>query len=136
MKSRLLVIAGIVVIIISVLVLRTCSTPANKGKLVYEQHCANCHGDKGEGFAMYPPLSNADYLEEHPDAFSCIVQYGLNKEITVNGKVYDQAMPANLDLSATDITNLANYVYGTFSKSGKTFTQEEINEQLENCQLR
>ncbi len=134
MKSRLLIIAGIVVVIISVLVLRTCSAPSDKGRLVYEQHCANCHGDNGEGFAMYPPLLKADYLDQHSSQFACITQYGLKEEIMVNGKKYNQAMPANLNLSSTDITNLANYVYQTFSTSGKTFTQDEIKKQLENCQ--
>lgn len=133
MKARILVIAGVALTIIAVLLARSCSTPANKGKLVYQDHCANCHGDNGEGFAMYPPLANADYLIEHRNSFACVVQYGLKDTILVNGKEYNLAMPANLELSETDITNLANYIYGKYTPVKYTFTQREIQEQLENC---
>ncbi len=29
---------------------------ATQGRLVYQEHCANCHGDKGQGMAGYPAL--------------------------------------------------------------------------------
>jgi len=135
MKSRLLIIASIVVVIIGLLVVRTCSAPANKGQLVYEEHCANCHGNKGEGFAMYPPLMQADYLIQHADNFACIVYYGLDDSILVNGEDYQLAMPGNTQLSETDLTNLANYVFEEFSGKSHQFNVKDIQTQLENCEL-
>lgn len=133
MKARLAVIAGIVAIIISLLVVRTCSAPEDKGQLVYEEHCANCHGDNGEGFAMYPPLIGADYLINHANNFACIVYYGLNDSIKVNGELYQVPMPGNTKLSETDLTNLANYVYQQFGNGQYQFNVKEIQMQLENC---
>ena len=133
MKARLAIIAGIVAIIISLLVVRTCSAPADKGQLVYTEHCASCHGNSGEGFAMYPPLNNADYLIDHVNNFACIVYYGLSDSIEVNGEPYQVPMPGNTKLSETDLTNLANYVYQQFGNSQHQFNVKEIQMQLENC---
>lgn len=33
------------------------------GAMLYEKHCANCHGDQGEGLEeLIPPLAQADAL--------------------------------------------------------------------------
>jgi mono/diheme cytochrome c family protein len=133
MKARLAIIGGIVAIIISLLVIRTCSAPTNKGQLVYEEHCANCHGNNGEGFAMYPPLNNADYLLLNANSFACIVYYGLSDSIQVNGESYQVPMPSNTRLSETDLVNLANYVYEQFGNEEYQFNVKEIQMQLENC---
>ncbi len=133
MKARLAVIGGIVAIIIGLLVVRTCTAPTNKGQLVYEEHCANCHGNNGEGFAMYPPLKDADYLLLNADNFACIVYYGLQDSIQVNGESYKVPMPSNTRLSETDLVNLANYVYEQFGNGAHQFNVKEIQMQLENC---
>lgn len=133
MKTRLLIIGGIGFLIVFVLMIRSCSSPSNKGEIVYKENCSSCHGDNGEGFAMFPPLQNADYMLNHSDNFACMVFYGINDTITVNGESYNQAMPANTKLSETDLTNLANYIFKTFTNSSKTFTVDEINAQLKNC---
>ena len=133
MKSRLLIIGAIVATIIGLLTVRTCSAPLDKGQLVYEEHCANCHGNAGEGFAMYPPLMQADYLIEHSEKFACIVYYGLADSIQVNGENYQLAMPGNTMLSETDLTNLANFVFKQFASETYQFNVKDIQNQLENC---
>ena len=113
--------------------IRSCTSPSDKGEVVYKENCSSCHGDNGEGFAMFPPLQNADYMLNHSNEFACIVFYGLTDTIQVNGSSYNQAMPSNTKLSETDLANLANYIYKSFTNSTKRFTVDEINDQLKNC---
>ena len=51
---------------------------------------------------------------------------GLQGEITVNGKKYNQVMPAS-GLDDTDIANVLNYVMNSFgNKAEKMVTKEQV----------
>ena len=78
---------------------------------MYTAHCANCHGDQGQGLgALIPPLANADYMVKNRSQLACILVNGLNDTIVVNGKEYSgQPMPANAELSEIHIANILNY---------------------------
>ena len=132
---RVVILASFVLILLSLMMFRTCTRPPQKGKVVYENHCASCHGVNGEGFRnLIPPLTDSNYLDTHVDNFACIVGYGLDAEITVNGVKYNQPMAGIEALTPTQIANVANYVYGRWSTSKKKFTAKEIETLLANCQ--
>ncbi len=89
----------------------------NQGARLYEQHCASCHGEQGEGIGqLIPPLADSDYLAQHPNQLACIVRNGLKGPIKVNGVDYDQLMLGVQDtathhqLSPAQITNLLNFI--------------------------
>lgn len=126
-------IGAIAFLVVAVLVVRTCSAPQARAKVLYDQHCGSCHGAHGEGFRMYPPLAAPDYLEQHREEFACIVFYGIRDTLVVNGETYTGIMPGNPQLSETDIANIANYVYNQWGNPGGTFTATSIARDLENC---
>ena len=137
MKLRILIVAFIGLGIVSVLLIRGCETPPSKGKELYEKHCGNnCHGLDGKSILpqMIPPLNHSDFLDKHPESIACIIYYGLEGEITVNGKKYKQPMPGNSKLNEIDIANISNYVYKTFSKKQSSFRSIDIERQLEKCE--
>jgi mono/diheme cytochrome c family protein len=119
------------------LVLFACDEhPYKQGKILYTNFCANCHGDQGEGLkALIPPLAPSDYLEQHRSELPCIIRQGMRHEIVVNGKQYQQEMPAIPKLSFFEITNVLNYIqFGlNQSKTGKVFTADEVETNLKNC---
>ncbi|MEM9983338.1 MAG: cytochrome c, partial [Bacteroidota bacterium] len=82
-----------------------------QGAVLYEVHCQSCHLEEGDGLrGIIPPLAKADYLQQHQSQLACLIRYGLQDTILVNGKQYRQAMPANETLTDTQISNIINYI--------------------------
>jgi mono/diheme cytochrome c family protein len=106
-----------------------------QGKENYVRFCSNCHGENGEGLqGLIPPLAGSDYLKNNKQVLACIVKNGLNGEIEVNGKKYNQAMPALLgNLSPADITNISNYILNAWGNNCGELTLPEVEKQLEGC---
>ena len=111
--------------LLAVLVLlATCGkTERLQGHALYDQHCANCHMEEGEGLRqLIPPLAGSDYLRDNPEASIRGIRYGMEGPMVVNGVTYNQPMPGNKELTAIQIVNIMNYVnnawgndYGTVS---------------------
>jgi cytochrome c551 len=81
------------------------------GKEIYDQHCANCHQKDGLGVgSLYPPIANnVDFLN-NTNQVICIIKNGISGEMIVNGKRYNQAMPANRQLFDLDIAAVVTYI--------------------------
>ncbi|WP_020532480.1 c-type cytochrome [Flexithrix dorotheae] len=107
----------------------------DKSAVLYETHCQSCHLEKGEGLrGIIPPLAQADYLEKYPEKLACIIRYGMNQPIIVNGIEYHENMPANPNLTDSEITNIINYVLKNFGNDLPTINFQTVSEQLENCE--
>jgi len=79
------------------------------GKELYENYCANCHQKDGTGLGkLIPPLRDADYFKADIHRTIWIMKHGKEGEIVVNGQVYNQAMPANPNLSPLDLAQLGH----------------------------
>jgi len=109
-------------------------SPYQDGARIYKNYCANCHMDSGEGLgALIPPLAGADYLAKNYDQLPCLVRYGLQDTIVVNGKIYAEEMPPNDKLSDIDITNVLNYVNTHLGNQNPIFTLEQVRASLDKC---
>ena len=108
----------------------------NEGKQLYKIHCANCHGDMGEGLeALNPPLAQSDMLAKAGAGVACWIRNGLQGDIVVNGQKYEHQMPPMPQLSAIEITNILNYVHNSWGNKHKFITLEEVNTVLESCDV-
>ena len=109
MKRNLTIFSAFLMILFSWI---SCDdNPYKQGQSIYVNLCANCHMEDGTGLeGAIPPLANADYIADNPLVMTCIIKYGQNEPIVVNGKTYDQPMPANRDLTEFQITNIINYI--------------------------
>ncbi|MEJ0000234.1 MAG: cytochrome c [Verrucomicrobiota bacterium] len=88
-------------------------TPADQGKKVYGQVCANCHQGSGMGQpGSYPPLAGSDYVTGSPERLAAILLKGLQGPITVNGGQFGtQVMPAQeTSLTPEKIADLMTYL--------------------------
>ena len=100
------------------------------GKVIYEQNCANCHQKDGKGLQnLYPPLAGSDFLQNKTRVIQTI-KNGLTGEIKVNGKIYNQPMPANSHLQNLDIAEVVTYIYYEWAKEQKITTVEEVEKAL------
>lgn len=102
------------------------------GKELYEQNCANCHQKDGKGLQnLYPPIAGSDYLKDKEKVIY-IIKNGLSGEIMVNGKKYNQPMPANNQLTNLDIAEVVTYIYNEWHGKTKITEVKEVEKVLNN----
>lgn len=102
------------------------------GKELYEQNCANCHQKDGKGLQnLYPPIAGSDYLKDKEKVIYAI-KNGLSGEILVNGKKYNQPMPANNQLTNLDIAEVVTYIYNEWNGETKITEVKEVEKVLNN----
>jgi mono/diheme cytochrome c family protein len=105
----------------------------SSGALVYQTHCQNCHGINGEGLsALIPPLTDSIYLKNNKTALACYIKLGLKGQITIKGKKFDDAMPAN-DLSPVEIARVLTYIGNSFGNKLNTINEQAVQADLKKC---
>ena len=98
------------------------------GEQLYSKHCSNCHGAEGQGLKnLYPPLANADYLQDLKQTL-CVIKFGAKGKMLVNGVEYDQIMPQNKQLYDLDIAQIATYINGKWGNNKGLVTTEKVKE--------
>ena len=103
------------------------------GSAVYQVHCQNCHGAKGEGLqGLIPSLSDSAYLKSNKHQLACFVKNGLKGQINVSGKQFEGEMPPN-DLAPVEIAQVLTYVTNSFGNKSATITTELANVDLAKC---
>ena len=134
-------LAAILIAFIAILLAGACQSDENlefkryysSGALVYQQHCQNCHGASGEGLsALIPPLSDSVFLRKSLSSLPCYVKNGLKAQITVNGKTFEDAMPAN-DLSPVEIAQVLTYVGNSWGNKLNTIDEQSVQKNLAGC---
>jgi mono/diheme cytochrome c family protein len=82
-----------------------------QGQVLYEKHCSNCHQKNGTGLGrVYPPLASSDYLNNNFEKTLCMMKYGTQGEIVVNGKSFNKTMPAIPSLTELEIAEIVTYI--------------------------
>ncbi len=117
------------------LVFMQCDTnPYKQGLALYEQNCQNCHQEDGKAVrGLIPPLAGSDYLLNSGQV-ACIIRHGLEGDILVNGKRYNHKMPENKKLTATQITNIINYINHAWGNDLPYIPYNIIDEALKECE--
>ena len=106
-----------------------------QGKKLYTAHCSNCHQENGDGLGkLFPPLAKSDYMLADIPRSICAIKNGLKGEIRVNGKTYNQAMPALDRLTNLEIAEISTYVYNSWGNEKGMIEIEAVEESLSNCQ--
>ncbi|MCK7591797.1 cytochrome c [Subsaxibacter sp. CAU 1640] len=104
------------------------SKSIERGAIVYEDFCMQCHLPDGKGVPKaFPPLDNADFLMTKRKESIKAIKYGLSGEIVVNGETYNTAM-APLGLTDEEVADVMNYITNSWSnKNNKMITIEEVS---------
>ncbi len=105
------------------------------GETLYLQYCSQCHQPMGTGLSeLYPPLKDSDYMENNFESVLCILRYGKTGEIVVNGKTYNQMMPAQPQLTDLEIAEIATYVYNSWGHNRGLIPVTEVTPVLNACE--
>ena len=102
-----------------------------RGKLVYEQVCALCHGVDGAGKpAQAPTFIGSDWvLTENVGQLIRIPLQGLAGPIVVNGEEWNLAMPAmGASLPDDDLAAVLTYMRGAWGNQATAITPEQVKE--------
>lgn len=96
------------------------------GRETYMSVCQACHMADGSGIeGAFPPVAEADYLNENPDRGVSAVVHGLSGEITVNGETYDGVMPRQ-NLSNEEVANVITFMLNNFGNDGGNITPDDV----------
>jgi mono/diheme cytochrome c family protein len=84
-------------------------------KPLFEQSCANCHGDDGRGHPpVYPPLAgNVGRVVSAPGGRDYLVRvplYGTSGPIEVDGEGYSGSMASFASLEDAELAGILNYM--------------------------
>ncbi|WP_353140407.1 cytochrome c [Pseudopedobacter sp.] len=129
--------------VITLLFISSCSEQEIKyqryysdGLTLYKDHCQSCHMADGTGLrGVIPPLSDTTFLKRNRDKLACIVKYGLDDTIVVNGETYQTPMPAESHLAAIDIAKILTYITNTFGNEQGIYDVTEVEAALnKNCE--
>lgn len=97
------------------------------GKHLFSTICAACHQPGGQGIpGRFPPLAGSDFLNSDKHRAIRVVINGLQGELTVNGRKFNNSMP-RFPLSDNDIASALTYVYNSFGNSGKEVSAQEVS---------
>lgn len=107
---------------------------ASEGRLLYQQHCIQCHQADGQGQGrVYPPLAGADYLLQDWDRAACIVRYGLQGPIWVNGQDYNLKMIGYPQLRTRQIAQLLTYIGNSWGNEAGLIPASQVAQALDSC---
>lgn len=98
-----------------------------RGQIVYDDFCVQCHLPDGKGTkGIFPTLDGADRLIENRTESIHAVKFGQSGEIVVNGVTYNGVMPP-MGLSDREVADVMNYILNSWSNTEeKKVTLEEV----------
>ena len=106
-----------------------------QGQILYQNFCANCHMDDGTGLAgNIPPLAGSGLVRTQQERIPCIIRYGQEGPIEVNGQVFNNPMAAIPQLSDIEITNIINYINHSWGNDFGYVKFEAVREALKRCE--
>jgi mono/diheme cytochrome c family protein len=100
-----------------------------RGKVVYEQVCALCHGSDGAGKpGQAPPFAGSEWVvTDNVGRLIRIPLQGLNGPIKVKGVEWNLAMPAmGAALSDEDLAALLTYMRNAWGNKASVVTPEQV----------
>ena len=102
---------------------------AEKGAKLYDQHCAQCHGDKGQGVAnAYPALAGnrAVLMAQTANLVQIVLAGGYAPATVGNPRPYGMP-PFVLVLNDNDIAALLTHLRSTWGNQASAVTPLEVN---------
>lgn len=108
---------------------RTVEEKIKIGKQIFGTTCFACHQSEGQGIPnTFPPLAKSDYLNADTKRAIRTILHGATGELTVNGKKYNNVMPAQ-NLSDDEIANVLTYIYNSWGNNKTVINPEMVKAQ-------
>ncbi|GAA3964338.1 c-type cytochrome [Mucilaginibacter dorajii] len=103
------------------------------GSSIYQQHCQNCHGEKGEGLqSLIPPLTDSIYLKNNKTLLACFLKNGLKGKIIINKREFDDEMKPD-ELAPIEIAKVLTYVTNSFGNKMGVINLQMVEGDMAKC---
>lgn len=107
----------------------------NRGKPLYQNNCAICHNQNGQGTpSLAPPLAGSDWVKGSKERLALVVGQGLMGPIEVNGELWNQAMPPHAQhpaLTGEAFNDLLNYLRASWGNNAEPYQTGEARGYLQ-----
>ncbi len=98
-----------------------------KGADLYKKNCAACHQPNGQGLeGAFPPLAKSDFIAANPMNVLETTVKGRQGKMVVNGKEYNNVMPAMSYLSDEELSHIIGYVLNSWDNPGGTISARQV----------
>jgi mono/diheme cytochrome c family protein len=98
----------------------------DSGKVVYSNQCLSCHLADGMGITGFnPPLSGKLVSGEKTKLISIIIN-GQNTHEEINGKIFQNTMPANLEIKDQEIADVLTFIRNSFGNKASSVKVSEV----------
>jgi len=97
-----------------------------KGAELFNTVCAACHQRDGQGNDRFPPLAGSEWVTGDKKRLINVVLQGLEGEIKVKGKSYNNVMPKLDNLKDEDIAQILTYVRQNFGNNSSAISTTEV----------
>ena len=105
-----------------------------QGEQLYVKNCSNCHQKSGAGLGLlYPPLNKSDFMEKNPEKVFCLMKYGVNGNMLINGLAYNKNMPGIPSLTELEIAEISTYIFNTWHHNKGIIETNEVMKAINNC---
>jgi len=97
------------------------------GSQVYFSFCSSCHQINGQGDGnRFPPLTQSDWVNGDKTKLIEVVINGLQGSIIIQGKAYNNSMPAHKFLSDGEVAQVLTYIRSAFNNNTDSITAGEV----------
>ncbi|CAN5456188.1 hypothetical protein BH10BAC2_BH10BAC2_25470 [soil metagenome] len=98
-----------------------------RGKALYETYCLSCHQDDGSGVPrLNPPLIQTTWVTGDKKKLVKWVLSGSTEKVEIDGRYYDNNMPAQDYLKDQEIADVLTYVRSSFGNKSTAVTAAEV----------
>ena len=102
-------------------------TVALPGAKIYNTYCGTCHQRNGKGDGgRFPSLVNEEWVGGDKDRLISLVINGMEGEIVVNGRTYNNIMPQHSFLKDDEIARVLTYVRQNFGNNYEAVETEDV----------
>ncbi len=101
------------------------------GSVLYQNYCANCHMDNGEGLKnLIPSLANSKLMSEAIETVPCQIKYG-NREHS--NAPFGPSMKGFRSLSDLEVAELITYISSSWGNKNGLVPVKELSLLLDSC---
>jgi len=105
-----------------------------QGEVLYKKYCSNCHQINGKGLRrLFPPIDQSDFMDNNLTEVICIIKYGKQGSLLVNGIDYNMVMKGNPALTELEVAEIATYIYNTWSNQRGLIDVMDVSKILSTC---
>ncbi|WP_084523707.1 c-type cytochrome [Adhaeribacter aquaticus] len=97
------------------------------GAQLFNNNCGACHQTNGQGNDRFPPLNESEWVNGDKTRLISIVLKGLEGEIKVKGKSYNNVMPKLDHINNENIAKILTYVRQNFGNKANAITANEVD---------